>query len=263
MDAGSGLKTPFCRVGFAYFSRVLVTNIYHIVDHGTTDKQPYHSYLWNDTSGGKGPDEMCSIFLDFIKRNRTGAKRLVAECDGCGGQIFNKIFFALCSALVDPTSDLCRQLGAEPGRPVFERIDILRGEVGHTFMSCDRVHGVVRRRCKKEQHVASIEEYADIVRQCDQGRYKVTLIEPGDGIFVDIKGYLEQSFKLGGGAKDLNDDPIATRTRHWVNFGAGPSGGDDSSLSVHRYNAWRLRVGYDPKERPCQIVVGRHTKPKV
>ena len=27
MDAGSGLRTPFCRVGFTYFSRVLVTNV--------------------------------------------------------------------------------------------------------------------------------------------------------------------------------------------------------------------------------------------
>ena len=226
------------------------------MDHGTTDKQPYHAYLWNDTSGGKGPEEMCSIFLDFVKRNRTGAKRLVLECDGCSGQIFNQYFFALCGALADPTSDLCRQLGAERGRPIFERIDILRGEVGHTFMSCDRVHGVVRRRCKTKQHVASIAEYAEIVRKCDSGRYKVTLIEPGDGIFVDIKGYLEQSFKLGGSQADIDGNPIATRTRHWANFGVGPSGGDDSRLSVHKYGAWRLRDGYDKDEVPIEIVVG-------
>ena len=87
MDAGSGLRTPYCRVGFAYFSRVLVTNVYHIVDHGTLDEQPYHTYLWNDKSGGKGPEECMSIFLDFITKCKTGAKRMVIECDGCGGQV--------------------------------------------------------------------------------------------------------------------------------------------------------------------------------
>ena len=61
MDAGSGLRTPFCRVGYAYFSRVLVTNVYHITDHGARVPKPYHVYLWNDKVGGKGPSEIMSI----------------------------------------------------------------------------------------------------------------------------------------------------------------------------------------------------------
>ena len=125
MDAGSGLRTPFCRVSFAYFSRVLVTNVYYIVDHGTTDRQPYHTYIWNDLVGSKGPDEIIEVFLHFIKNRRTGAKRLVIEADGCGGQVWNQYFFAVCGALVDPTSDLCRRLGAPTGVPIFERIDIV------------------------------------------------------------------------------------------------------------------------------------------
>ena len=261
MDAGSGLRTPFCRVGFAYFSRVLVTNVYHIVDHGTTDKQPYHVYMWNDKAGGKGPEEVMSIFLDFIKANKTGAKRLVIECDGCGGQVFNQYFFAMCSSLVDPTSDLCRKIGAAPGRPIFERIDIFRGEVGHTFMAPDRVHGVIRRVFRGKQWIASIDQYVDIVRQCDLGRFKVTHITAGDGFFVDMKSYLCQSYKLGGAHADIDGNPIATRARHWVNFGAGPAGGDNSMPTVHNYGAWRLRNGYDETEVPTEIVLGRHTRP--
>lgn len=266
MDAGSGLRTPFCRVGFAYFSRVLVTNVYHIVDHGLRRQpgqpyQPYHAFLWNERAGGKGPEEMCSIFLRFITENKTGAKRCVVECDGCSGQIYNQFVFAMCSALVDPTSDLCKQLGARPGQPIFERIDIFRGEVGHTFMWPDRVHGVIRRKCRTFQSIASIQEYAEIIKRCDGGKYKVYLIEPGDGFFKDVKKYLDQSYKLGGEQKDIDNEPIATRQRHWVNFGAGPTGGDDNTTTVHRYNAWRLRCGYDPAERPIAIVCGRHTRP--
>ena len=71
MDAGSGLRTPFCRVGFAYFSRVLVTNVYHITDHGARVPKPYHVYLWNDKIGGKGPSgEIMSIFYIFFKLQR-------------------------------------------------------------------------------------------------------------------------------------------------------------------------------------------------
>ena len=261
MDAGSGLRTSMCRVGFTYFSRVLVTNVYHIVDHGTTAKQPYHVYLWNDLIGGKGPSEIISIFLHFLKTNRTGAKRLVIEVDGCSGQAFNQYFFAICGALVESTTDICRKLGAAAGRPCFERIDVLRGEVGHTFMVPDRVHGNIRRTCRKRQSVASIQEYEEIIKTCDRGRFKVTRIESGDGLFMDMKTYLEQSFKLGGAQTDIDGNTIATRSRHWANFGVGPSGGDHNRTTIHVYGAWRLRTGYDPAEIPCEIVVGRHTKP--
>ena len=34
-------------------------------------------------------------------------------------------------------------------------------------------------------------------------------------------------------------------------------------VSRHKYGAWRLRSGYQSSEVPCcEIVVGRHTRPK-
>ena len=83
----------------------------------------------------------------------------------------------------------------------------------------------------------------------------------GDGFFVDMKAYLDQSYKLGGSHVDIDGNPIATRTRHWVNFGVGPSGGPISGPSVHDYGAWRLRNSYDAAEVPIEIVIGRHTRP--
>ena len=126
----------------------------------------------------------------------------------------------------------------------------------------DRVHGIIRNACRKKQTVSSIDEYAEIVRNCARGRFKVTVIKAGDGFFIDMKEYLEQSFKLGNSQQDIDGNPIATRSRHWVNFGVGPSGGDTSATTVHTYGAWRLRNGYDPAEIPCEIVVGRHTRPR-
>ena len=261
-DAGSGLKAPFCRVGYAYFSRVLVTNVYHICDHGAKSKQPNSAYLWNDTAGGKGPAECISIFLDYIMKNRTGAERLVVELDGCSGQLFNKFFFAICEMLVDPTSDLCRQFGCEEGKSVFLRIDVIRGEVGHTFMLCDRVHGIIRNTCRKRQWIVNIDEHAQIIAACAHKSFKVTLIKAGDGFFRDMKKYVEQAFKLSGNLADIDNNPIATRKQHWANFGVGPSGGDDSVTCTHNYGAWRLRKGYSPLEVPTEIVVGRHTRPR-
>ena len=262
MDAGSGLRTPACRVGFAYFSRVLVTNVYHIVDHGSLDRQRDHVYLWNDRIGGKGPEECMSIFLAFIQSARTGAKRLVIEVDGCGGQVFNQFFFCLCAELTDPTTDICHRLGASPGRPIFDRIDIFRGEVGHTFMAPDRKHGIIRRACRREQHVASIEEYEQLIKKCNNGGFNVTRIKSGDGFFKDMKKYVRQSHKVGGSHTDIDGDPISTRARHWVNFGWGPSGGPHNRITRHKYGAWRMRTSYDPAEYPCEIVIGRHTQPR-
>ena len=45
------------------------------------------------------------------------------------------------------------------------------------------------------------------------GDTKVTLIEPGDGIFVNVKRYFEQSFKLGTAQSDIDGNPIATHTQ--------------------------------------------------
>ena len=261
MDAGSGLRTPFCRVSFAYFSRVLVTNVYYIVDHSTTDRQPHNAYIWNDRVGSKGPEEIISIFLHFIKTRRTGAKRLTIEADGCGGQVWNQYFFGACDLLVDPTSDLCHCLGAPPGVPIFERIDIGRGQVGHTFMHPDRVHAMVRNTCRTKPFVSNIDEYEDIITKVDRGRIKVTQIKVGDGVFTDMKAYIEPSYKLGSSHADIDNNAIATRRRHWINFGAGPSGGPDSTITTHKFGAWRLRDGYDAEEVPCEIVVGRHIKP--
>ena len=261
MDAGSGLRTPFCRVSFAYFSRVLVTNVYYIVDNGTTDRQPYNAYLWNDRIGGKGPDEIISIFLHFIQTRRTGAKRLVIEADGCGGQVWNQYFFAVCGSLVDSTTDLCRCLGATRSRPIFERIDLGRGTPGHTFMHPDRVHAMTRNAVKSKPFVSSIDEYEDIIAKVDRGRIKVTNIKVGDGLFKDIKGYLQQSYKLGTPHADIDGKSIATQSRHWANFGFGPSGGPNSTITQHQYGAWRLRDGYEDKEPPCEIVVSKYVKP--
>ena len=202
-----------------------------------------------------------SILLHFIQCARTGAKRLVLECDGCSGQIFNQFVFAMFDTLVDATSELCRALGATHSRPIFERIDIFRGEVGHTFMVPDRLHGVIRRKVRTVQSIADIDEYEKLIRDCNQGPFKVTRIKIGDGIFRDMKKYVEQSHKLGSSHTDIDKNAIATRDRHWVNFGIGSSGGPQGTLSRHKYGAWRLHNGYDPSEVPCEIVVGRHTHP--
>ena len=60
---------------------------------------------------------------------------------------------------------------------------------------------------------------------------------------------------------DIDNNVIGTQKRHWVNFGVGPPGDDNIRPTRHRYGAWRLRTSYDPKEFPCEIVVGRHTQP--
>ena len=115
--------------------------------------------------------------------------------------------------------------------------------------------------CRKKQYIANIDEHAQIIRTCAMGRFDVTLVKAGGGFFRDIKGYVEQSFKLGGSLSDIDNNGIRTRDRYWANFGVGPSGGDNSVESRHAFGAWRLRDGYSVTEIPVEIVVGRDTKP--
>ena len=100
-------------------------------------------------------------------------------------------------------------------------------------------------------HCQHIDEYEEIIRdECYRGQFKVTQIKVGDGLFKDMKKYVEQSFKLGDNHVDIDSNSIVTRQRHWVNFGIGPSGGTKNVISQHKYDVWRLRNDYDPDEIP-------------
>lgn len=137
MDMGTGMRTPFTTIGSAYFMHMLVTCLYNVVIHSAANKTRELVYLFNEEIEGKGADMVGSILANVVehylkpKDSQSPINRLVVWCDGTAGQVWNNALLGFFAELVDPQS------------PFFcaFRVDVRRGPVGHTFMTCDTVAG--------------------------------------------------------------------------------------------------------------------------
>jgi hypothetical protein len=141
IDMGSGLRTPFTTIGSAYFLHMLVTSLYIVVIHSAgqhaADKTRELVYLFNEELEGKGADMVGSILANVVehylkpKDGQPPINRLVVWCDGTAGQVWNNALLGFFAELVDPQSPFFCAL----------RVDVRRGPVGHTFLTCDTVAG--------------------------------------------------------------------------------------------------------------------------
>jgi hypothetical protein len=55
-------------------------------------------YLWNETDGKRGEDEIASCVYDYVM-TQLNIKQVRMMSDGCGGQQKNMIFALMCMAL--------------------------------------------------------------------------------------------------------------------------------------------------------------------
>ncbi|CAG4953565.1 unnamed protein product [Parnassius apollo] len=87
------LNTPHSEVSVFYYKRKLATYNFTIYDMG---KHKGYCYLWDETIGRKGSNEISSFVFDFIKtRVQEGYKEFNFYSDSCGGQNKNRTVFAM------------------------------------------------------------------------------------------------------------------------------------------------------------------------
>lgn len=136
-DLMKTLPTPVLSTGVCYYKRQLWTYCMGIHNVGTDDA---YMYLWDETVASRGPQEVGSCLLHYIKTN-VRSKRLVMYSDQCGGQNRNIKMAVLCNYIVSS--------------PDFTVTEIHHKFLvsGHSYLPCDQDFGLI----EKEKNILQIE----------------------------------------------------------------------------------------------------------
>lgn len=142
-DYMQNLPLPFLPVQEMFYLRKLwfyVFNVYVIKN----DKAYFYTYP--EGEGNKGPNDVCSMVLDFIENFVPAeVKELHVFSDACGGQNRNHA--------------LCRLLCTLTMNNRFKVIQQYYTIRGHSFLPCDRMFGTVKRKVRRHDRVYSPNQY--------------------------------------------------------------------------------------------------------
>ncbi|CAG9823943.1 unnamed protein product [Phaedon cochleariae] len=145
-DLQAVLTTPKGSAGQIFYLRKLAVFNFTIYNLGN---QNVMCYLWDETKGKRGANEIASCVYDFIM-SHSEIEEVRMMSDGCGGQQKNSIF-----------ATMCIQLLAE--HPSLNVIDHRFFETGHTEMECDSIHSKIEKKSKYVP-VYTPEGWAQLIR---------------------------------------------------------------------------------------------------
>lgn len=131
-DLMKTLPTPVLSTGICYYKRQLWTYCLGIHNLGNNE---VFMYTWDESIASRGPQEIGSCVLHYIK-NFVKTEKLIMYSDQCGGQNRNIKMAALCNYIVS-----CNISGVKEIHHKF-----LVG--GHSYLPCDQDFGLVEKQKK-------------------------------------------------------------------------------------------------------------------
>ncbi|GMI39972.1 hypothetical protein TrCOL_g4894 [Triparma columacea] len=250
IDAAANPRCPYTRVGPSFYKRIYGLYCYIICD-SLTGKNYY--YMWDETISNKGADAIGSIIryhiMTTMKARNSGTekvRKVSIFSDGTAGQVWNYVNFKAFHEYVDPKSPWYS----------FDHIDVLRGPVGHTYMMCDTVGGLVQQAANRllrqpGQHIYGAWEvdedqsaaplnfdynsWEGLARKVDPE--KLSVIRLGSKDFINIAKELEHRKSYAVTVKGKKDPAAGfadenwgiSKTHHWKYFN-GKYEGDENGF---------------------------------
>lgn len=176
-DLQAVLYSPCSNVSSFFYTRKFAT--YNLTFYDM-DKKHGSCYLWNETHGNRGSDEIGTILLRHMKSLEPSITHVSFFSDSCGGQNRNRYVASLLKYATTVLSNV-------------EIIDLKFLEVGHTDMEVDSMHSVIE-RAKKNKNIYSPLEWPNIIRDSKrQSKYDVNILEFDD--FIDLKKLKDEYIK--------------------------------------------------------------------
>lgn len=135
MDYSRNFQCPNIETNDAYYKRQLSIYMFNI--HVLSSNASYF-YVYPETVGNKGADEVCSFLFHFVMHFLDPAvKQLEIFCDSCGGQNKNNVVFKFCHFLVHTVKRLSSIKFTYPIR-------------GHSYLECDKNTALINKRSRCE-----------------------------------------------------------------------------------------------------------------
>jgi len=117
-------------------------------------------FLSNDIQIEKNSREHINFILMFLNTEYCKkAKHVIIWSDNCTSQNRNWSLFANLVKILNDKNI------------VQEKITLKYLEVGHTYMSCDSLHGIISRKFDREHEVYTPDHCLDLIKNCRKNNY--------------------------------------------------------------------------------------------
>ncbi len=176
IDFMSNLSLPLIPVQEAFYLSKLTVNVF-AVSNFKTNRTDY--FLYDELVGGKGPNEVCSMLLQYINELPSSIKHLFIFTDGCAAQNRNHT--------------ICRFLCV-----LSQRFTTLRQYLpvrGHSFLLNDREFAVAKRNLAKVDRVYNLQEYLTLIANAPKApnRFAVRVLKRED--ILQFKTFWQNHYK--------------------------------------------------------------------
>ena len=170
-DLQSVLQIPSGDISSLYYKRKLV--LYNLTIYEMKKPNNAYCFLWLETDGKKGGNEIGSILIQYLKSYLPkGIKHVSFFSDSCIGQNRNQLVTSAimyaCQVLFDDMT-----------------IDLKFLIPGHTHMECDSMHASIE-FAKKNVEIFSLHEWVNVMK-CARRKHPYTVIPLTHSDFYDLK----------------------------------------------------------------------------
>ena len=165
----SVLQLPVSEVGTLYYKRKLVLHNFTLYDN--TAPHRGQCYLWTETDGKRGANEVGSCLLRYLRSVNECVKHVTFFSDSCSGQNCNQF---VCALLMYAVTVL----------PV-DVIDHKFLVPGHTMMECDSMHSSIE-YARKHLALYTVNDWVNVIKSARRHNpYQVEVLKYTD--FSDLK----------------------------------------------------------------------------
>lgn len=166
----------------------------------TTNEAVFYTY--HEGSGKKGPNEVCTMLLDYINTKIPAeVKEIYVFSDACGGQNRNHTLLRLLLALT------------MTGR--FNVIHHYFPVRGHSFLPCDRDFATVKRAIRKFDRVYTPLQYNKIIESAKVKGLKFIVKSMDHSDFIEFKKWWPTVFKKTTKSVDKREDFSISKYKHF------------------------------------------------
>nr|XP_033325321.1 uncharacterized protein LOC117219890 [Megalopta genalis] len=150
-DLEEALAFPKLTTSVAYYKRNLY--VYNFGCHEFS-KNISHMFVWPETEGSRGSQEISSCLIKYIKTYATNFEKIITYSDSCTGQ--NRNIKTVLSLLKLVQSMEIRA----------ESIEMKFLVSGHSYLPNDSDFAIIESRAKKNQNIFSPDDWYNIIKTC-------------------------------------------------------------------------------------------------